>query len=108
MSGLNDHEKDDLVLEELSERGDMGAIPRPVYVWIYGTEDDLQAVADRLTAHDWKCELEQQDERWVLRAEREQSATRDAIHAMSSEILAAMAGTGADYDGWETSVERAH
>ena len=108
MKAPNDRDRDDLVLDQLCAHGDVGLIPRPVCIWIYGAEDDLQTAAARMAGGNWEIEIEQYDERWVLRAEREQPANDEAIHAMSAEILAAIKGTDADYDGWETSVERSH
>ena len=108
MTELTVHDRDDLVLDELRAHGDKGAIPRPVFVWIYGARDDLEMAAERMGGGNWLLELEEQDEEWVLRTEREQMATREAIHSMSEKILAALVGTDAFYDGWETSVERGH
>ena len=108
MSHPVDRDRDDLVLGQLEQHGDVGAIPRPLFVWIYGSESDLEAVASRMSASDWLIDLEQQGDVWVLRAEREQPATREAIYAMSDEVQAAIEGTDADYDGWETSVERSN
>lgn len=108
MSDPVDRERDDQVLDQLGAHGDVGAIPRPVSVWIYGPESHLEAVAARMSGSDWLIELEEQGDVWVLRAEREQPATSEAIYAMSDEVLAVIEGTEAEYDGWETSVERSN
>jgi regulator of ribonuclease activity B len=108
MSDPGDREMDDQVLGQLSDHGDAGAIPRPVFVWIYGSESDLQTVAARMSGSGWQVELEDQDEDWLLKGQREQAATREAIYAMSDEVLAALEGTAAEYDGWETSVEHSN
>jgi hypothetical protein len=99
---------DRAVLEELANRGDVGSIPREVRIWIYGSKPDLDLVAERL-ASTWSDVLPAECEgRWSILAHRMQEATEDAILAMSSEIDAALAGTAADYDGWETSVEQSN
>jgi hypothetical protein len=103
-----DRDRDDAVLAQLAEHGDVGTIPRPLFVWIYGSESDLEVVAERMAGSGWLVDLEDQGDVWVLRAEREQLATAEAIHAMSDLVDSALEGTNAEYDGWETSVERSN
>ena len=107
MSARND-ERDLGVLQALADHGDVGAILRPVYIWIYGSRSDLLQVAARLGSGWVNTGPEEASDRWVIRAEREQPATEDAILAMVAEINEAMSGTQADFDGWETSVERSN
>lgn len=107
MSALND-ERDLGVLKALADHGDVGAIPRPIYIWIYGDEGDLRQIADRLKSRWTNVEPEVSDDQWVIRAEREQPATEQAILEMVVEINDAMNGTQAAFDGWETSVERSN
>ena len=96
---------DRAVLEQLAEYGDVGAIPRDVTIWIYWTKPDLDGIAERLAAT-WSDTQPREDEgKWSIMAHRVQSATEEAILVMSNEIERALAGTSAEYDGWETSIE---
>lgn len=104
-----DGNRDELVLSQLREHGDTGAIPRPVTAWIYGSEEELNLIAARLSDAGWtSIDIDDQGDTCSLVAECEQPATAEAIHAMSEAIATAIAGTEAVDDGWETSVERTH
>jgi hypothetical protein len=107
MSALD--ESDLAILAQLREHGDDANIPRPIFIWIYGLEDDLKMVAARLSAVGWQnVDPEPVDDEWVVRAEREQTTAEAQISSMIEEIYGAMDGTGANFDGWETSVERSN
>jgi hypothetical protein len=100
--------QDRAVLEELANRGDVGAIPREVTIWIYGSEDDLRLISSRLNSA-WSDAVPTEEEgQWSIMAKRVQEATNDAVLRMSSEIEAALIGTSAVYDGWETSVAKSN
>ena len=100
-------ESDAGVLAQLRQHGDVAHIPRPVYIWIYGEERDLRIVAPRLQDDGWfDTDPESDDGIWVIRAQREQTVTEADIAAMSGAIHMAIEDTEAEYDGWETSVER--
>ncbi|WP_380877317.1 hypothetical protein ACFB49_12320 [Sphingomonas sp. DBB INV C78] len=101
-------DRDTATLKALHEHGDAAVIMRPVFIWIYGEEADLRKVASRLAATWQDVEPEQANSGWVIRAQREQEATEEAIFAMSDEINAAIEDTDAEFDGWETSVERSN
>ncbi|WP_162925346.1 ribonuclease E inhibitor RraB [Aurantiacibacter odishensis] len=97
---------DKAVLSSLREGGDHPAIPREIRIWIYGSQDDLNKVADRL-ADNWDDTIPERDgEEWSILASRTQPTSDEAIIAMTNEIEAALEGTAADYDGWETSIEK--
>ena len=99
---------DRAVLEQLAEHGDVGAIPREVRIWIYGSKSDLDVIAERL-ASAWSDFTPTENEgEWSIMAHRVQEATEEAILALSNEMLAALAGTSAEYDGWETSIEQSN
>jgi Regulator of ribonuclease activity B len=96
------------VLEELAKKGDVGAISREIQIWIYGSRVDLEAISKRLT-NGWANTVPQfYNDRWSIVASRIQKATDDSIQEMVSEVQAALQGTTADFDGWETSVEIPH
>ena len=99
---------DQAVLEELAKGGDTPTIPREVSIWIYGSKADLDVVSDRLAASWTNAVPEEFDGEWSIQASRVQEATEWAILAMSNELNAALAGTAANYDGWETSIEQAN
>jgi hypothetical protein len=102
-------ENDLSVLAQLREHGDDPNIPRPVFMWIYGPEEDLRIVAERLSALFWQgVDPEPVDDEWAIRAEREQTTTEAQIASMVQEIDKAIGGTDAVFDGWETSVERSN
>jgi len=99
-------ERDAEVLKALGEQGDRPMIPRPVFIWIYGTLDDLWQVAPLLADKGWQqTDPEPADGQYVIRAQREQPASEEAITSMIEEIELAIANTDAEFDGWETSVE---
>ena len=102
--------EDRLVLKALADAHDCPEIPRAVPIWIYGTEGDLQLVSQRLEAANWSFTdvVESQDDRLMINAERQQRTSEQEIIEMSAEIEILLAGTAADYDGWETSVEKAN
>lgn len=94
------------LLESLREGGDRPFIDREVRIWIYGSKDDLYTVAGRL-ADSWDNASPECDENgWSILASRTQTTTDEAILAMTTEIEAALEGTAAEYDGWETSIEK--
>jgi hypothetical protein len=104
-----DRRRDDLVLEQLRQRGDTGVIPRRVTIWIYGNERDLTSIAERLAVDGWPwIDIQDQGDKFSLIAEREQQASPDAIHAMTGAINEIISDTCAIFDGWETSVERSN
>ena len=109
VASVTDRSQDDAVLSGLHEHGDRGSISRPVFVWIYGSQSDLQIVQARLETLGWQqLKIEPANETWSLTGQRIQQAASEAIYKMSDEVTAALAGTSADYDGWETSVETGH
>jgi hypothetical protein len=99
------------VLEQLASDGDKPEICRPIQVWIYGTTRDLGEICRRLEKSGWSIVsliADMRDEReWEaeLIISRSQASDEHAVFAMSDEIAAALVGTTAVYDGWETSVE---
>ena len=106
-----DRPADRPVLAELAAGGNKSEIPRPIQVWIYGTTRDLGEVRRRLEKCGWSSVsfvVDVREEReWEaeLILSRTQTADEDAVVAMSDEIEAALVGTSAVYDGWETSIE---
>nr|NUR36666.1 hypothetical protein [Sphingomonas sp.] len=102
---------DRAVLDELAGSGDKPEIPREFRVWIYGTTRDLGEVCRRLEPRGWivvsfVADMRDEKERDTeLIISRSQAADEQTVSAMSDEIEAALVGTSAVYDGWETSIE---
>ena len=99
--------EDKLVLEALADANDCPEIARAVYIWVYGEVADLKIVSQRLADANWSLTdvVESEDGRLMINAERIQKTSEPEIIKMSAEIGRLISGTGADYDGWETSVE---
>lgn len=101
------------VIAALEEAGDVLVTPRPITHWLYFADPAARAAtAATLAAAGFAVELE--DARveaaphpYPLRVERVDRATQDAVDAAVFQLLDAMAGVEAEYDGWESPVERA-
>jgi hypothetical protein len=106
-----DRPNDRPLLAEIAAGGNKSEIPRPIQVWIYGTTGDLGEVSRRLEKCVWSIVsfvVDVREEReWKAEVvlSRTQSADEGVVVATSDEIEAALVGTSAVYDGWETSIE---
>ena len=108
---MPDQPTDRAVLAKLASGDNRSEMPWPIEVRIYGTARDLGDVSRGLEECGWSIvsfvvdalgEREWDAELILFRA---QTADEDAPLAMSDEIEAALWGTSAVYDGWETSIE---
>ena len=97
---------DKRAVDLLRVQGDRGSIPRPVNIWFYGDLDELLDLKEKLEAAGWEAtEPEPCDRTYMLRAEREQSTSPEAMETLLKEIEAEIVFTDIVFDGWETTVE---
>ena len=107
---------DRATLQQLADHGDNAAIPRPVVHYFYGGQEALEILADilELRLQGWsEIELARGPEDFRLLATKVSALEGNAFEAMTSAILQAvervkeLTDHEIQYDGWETSVEKA-
>jgi hypothetical protein len=91
------------VVQNLSEGGDDGQIPRTIEFWFYGERSALQSVADRLTPAGF------QHVRWLDETDGvvlslESAVGMDTFRDLTPLLVNTAAEFGVTYDGWETPV----
>ena len=102
-------EADKQVLEHLAAEGDIHAIVRPIMHFFYGEREQLYDIAERLEKPGWKeVELAKGPENFRLVATKIADLLDGSVVLMMAEVEEAVAGLDVEYDGWETSVEKAN
>jgi hypothetical protein len=97
------------VLAQLAENGDVHAIARPVTHFFYGDREPLYDIAERLEKPGWEeVELAQGEQDFRLVATKITDLTVESVALMMQEVEQALADLPVEYDGWETSVEKAN
>lgn len=99
------------VLEVLEQKGDNPAITRDVWHWLYfRSAADRRLAASKAGALGYTVDGTSKDSKYPLpfglTLKRKQEATPEAIDDAVIELFRLAKEAGAEYDGWDTSVER--
>jgi hypothetical protein len=97
------------VIEALAKHDDVLTTPRPITHWIYfANANDRDEVAAILAREgflsSWTDQPGPDDQPLGLRLERHDTAEQDSLDAAVLQILDALEGRDASYDGWESPV----
>ena len=97
------------VIEALVKHNDVLTTPRPITHWIYfaNARDRDEVAADLVREgfqSSWTDNPGPEEQPFGLRLERHDRAEQDALDAAVFQILDALEGRDASYDGWESPV----
>ena len=97
------------VIEALAKHNDVLTTPRPITHWIYfANATDRDEVAGELAREgfqsSWTDGPGPDEQPFGLKLERHDTAEQDALDAAVFQILDALEGRDATYDGWESPV----
>ncbi|WP_417594716.1 ribonuclease E inhibitor RraB [Parasphingorhabdus sp.] len=97
------------VLELLEEQHDIAALKRPMRVFLYGSQQELDEIGPALEKAGWaSIEPFYSLDKWTVICERQQATTEEAVVEMVSEMENIIEHTAIDFDGWETQIENKH
>ena len=101
------------VVAALAEAGDVASTPRPITHWVYFAESaDRATAASTLAAAGFDVTLHdavtgEAARPYPLRVERVDRADQAAVDEAVFQVMDAIEGMDAEYDGWESPVEEA-